>query len=170
MRKNIEKTGVQRLPVLGFAFHVFLLRAPFGQYGPVAALHWALVCVARHDSRPGLGGSRSAASCQRQARRPSAIRLHHSAGGFVFHGLDPQNGSVFSFFCAFWRNFLRCFPLAFCHRCCIPTCLLIETGAWLVLVAVSTIQRPCAGAVQGRPFFCSQAVGSCNLVLLVHQS
>ena len=35
---------------------IFLLRAPFGQYGPVAALYWALVCVPRHDSRPGPGG------------------------------------------------------------------------------------------------------------------
>ena len=62
------------------ALAIFLLRAPFGQYGPVAALYWALVCVPRHDSRPGPGGSRTAASCQRQAWRPSAIPLHHSAG------------------------------------------------------------------------------------------
>ena len=33
----------------------------------VAALYRALVCVPRHDSRPGPGGSRTAASCQRQA-------------------------------------------------------------------------------------------------------
>ena len=48
-------------------YYCFLLRAPFGQYGPVAALYSALVCVPRHDSRPGPGGSRTAASCQRQA-------------------------------------------------------------------------------------------------------
>ena len=49
--------------------------------------------------------------------------------------LDPQNKGVFSIFCAFWRNFLRYFPLAFCYGCCILTCLLVETGAGLVLVA-----------------------------------
>ena len=49
--------------------------------------------------------------------------------------LDPQNGGIFQYFCAFWRNFLRGFPLAFCYGCCILTCLLIEIGAGLVLVA-----------------------------------
>ena len=49
--------------------------------------------------------------------------------------LDPQNGGVFSIFCAFWRNFLRYFPLAFCYGRCILTCLLVETGAGLVLVS-----------------------------------
>ena len=58
----------------------------FGQYGPVAALYSALVCVPRHDSRPGLGGSRTAASCQRQAWRPSPIPLHHSAGSIQWFG------------------------------------------------------------------------------------
>ena len=44
--------------------------------------------------------------------------------------LDHQNGDVFF-------NILRkrYFPLAFCYGCCIFTCLLIETGAGLVLVA-----------------------------------
>ena len=46
-----------------------------------------------------------------------------------------KTGVFFQYFCAFWRNFLRYFPLAFCYGCCIFTCLLIETGAGLVLVA-----------------------------------
>ena len=70
----------------------FFLRAPFGQYGPVAALYWALVCVPRHDSHPGPGGSRTAASCQRQARRPSAIPLQHGAGSPAHNELlAPMN-------------------------------------------------------------------------------
>ena len=46
---------------------LFFVASAFRQYGPVAALYWALVCVPRHDSRPGPGGSRTAASCQCQA-------------------------------------------------------------------------------------------------------
>ena len=40
----------------------FLLRAPFGQYGPVAAFELYLYTAV--DSRPGPGGSRTTASCQ----------------------------------------------------------------------------------------------------------
>ena len=52
--------------------------------------------------------------------------------------MDPFWGLpilFFRYFCAFWCNFLRGFPFAFRYGCCILTCLLIETGAWLVLVA-----------------------------------
>ena len=65
---------------LATTYHYSFVRAPFGACPLVAALYWALVCVPRHDSRPGPGGSRTAASCQPQAWRPSAIPLHHSAG------------------------------------------------------------------------------------------
>ena len=41
---------------------LFLLRAPFGQYGPVAAFELYLYTAV--DSRPGPGGSRTTASCQ----------------------------------------------------------------------------------------------------------
>ena len=41
---------------------IFFLRAPFGQYGPVAAFE--LYLYAAVDSRPGPGGSRTTASCQ----------------------------------------------------------------------------------------------------------
>ena len=48
----------------------------------------------------------------------------------------PQNGGIFlNIFAPFDAIFLRGFPFAFCYGCCIPTCLLIETGAWLVLAA-----------------------------------
>ena len=42
--------------------YFFLLRAPFGQYGPVAAFELYLYTAV--DSRPGPGGSRTTASCQ----------------------------------------------------------------------------------------------------------
>ena len=45
----------------------FLLRAPFGQYGPVAAFELYLYTAV--DSRPGPGGSRTTASCQPEAGR-----------------------------------------------------------------------------------------------------
>ena len=38
-------------------------------------------------------------------------------------------------FAPFDAIFLRGFPFAFRYGCCILTCLLVETGAWLVLVA-----------------------------------
>ena len=44
------------------------------------SLHLSLSLCTTSDSRPGPGGSRTAASCRRQARRPSAIPLYHSAG------------------------------------------------------------------------------------------
>ena len=44
------------------AMCLFLLRAPFGQYGPVAAFELYLYTVV--GSRPGPGGSRTTASCQ----------------------------------------------------------------------------------------------------------
>ena len=48
----------------------------------------------------------------------------------------PQNGGIcFQIFAPFDAIFLWGFPFAFCYGCCILTCLLIETGAWLVLVA-----------------------------------
>ena len=37
-------------------FMFFFLRAPFGQYGPVAALYWALVCVPRPTRALDQGG------------------------------------------------------------------------------------------------------------------
>ena len=40
----------------------------------------SFICIPRHDSRPEPGGSRTAASCPPQTRRPSAIPLHNSAG------------------------------------------------------------------------------------------
>ena len=47
------------IPVAGT---FFFLRAPFGQYGPVAAFELYLYTAV--DSRPGPGGSRTTASCQ----------------------------------------------------------------------------------------------------------
>ena len=51
---------LERYP--GIQMYVFLLRAPFGQYGPVAAFELYLYTAV--DSRPGPGGSRTTASCQ----------------------------------------------------------------------------------------------------------
>ena len=50
------------LDVLGCTRAFFLLRAPFGQYGPVAAFELYLYTAV--DSRPGPGGSRTTAICQ----------------------------------------------------------------------------------------------------------
>ena len=56
----------------------FWLRAPFGQYGPVAAFELYLYTAV--NSRPGPGGSRTTASCQPEARRPRTISLRYSVG------------------------------------------------------------------------------------------
>ena len=52
------QTSVEEVSTVTF----FLLRAPFGQYGPVAAFEFYLYTAV--DSRPGPGGSRTTASCQ----------------------------------------------------------------------------------------------------------
>ena len=71
------KTRIERWKLKVFCF--FFVASAFRPVWPGRCI-WALVCLPRHDSRPGPGGSRTAASCQPQARRPSAIPLHNSAG------------------------------------------------------------------------------------------
>ena len=64
------------------------------------------------------------------------------------HFWTPKGVAFFYIFLRLLMHFLRGFPFAFRYGCCILTCLLIETGAWLVLVARQssvTIQRPRAG-------------------------
>ena len=68
-----EVTAIAMLPPTSFILwtgdantrghcQFFLLRAPFGQYGPVAAVELYLYTAV--GSRPGPGGSRTTASCQ----------------------------------------------------------------------------------------------------------
>ena len=59
---------------LHFVKLFFLLRAPFGQYGPVAAFELYLYTAV--DSRPGPGGSRTTASCQSSLTLREARPLH----------------------------------------------------------------------------------------------
>ena len=70
----------------------------------------ALVSVLRYDSRPGPGGSRTAASCQPQVRRPSAIPLHHCAGS----ALLPHTESVALVSQTRWQSFVP--PLVACRH------------------------------------------------------
>ena len=51
------------------------------------------------------------------------------------HFWTSKRGHFLHVFVPFDAIFLWGFPFAFCYGCCILTCLLIETGAWLVLVA-----------------------------------
>ena len=69
-------------PLSSFLFQViqgiFLCKRHLGHV--FWSLHLSLSLCTTSDSRPGLEGSRTAASCRRQARRPSAMPLYHSAG------------------------------------------------------------------------------------------
>ena len=58
----------------------FFFASAFRPVWPGRCIVLSLSLCTTSDSRPGPGGSRTAASCRRQARRPSAIPLYHSAG------------------------------------------------------------------------------------------
>ena len=64
----------------------FLLRAPFGQYGPVAAFELYLYTAV--DSRPGPGGSRTTATLghglsENKNLKPRYLVVHHSKWFFT---------------------------------------------------------------------------------------
>ena len=58
----------------------FFFASAFRPVWPGRCIVLSLSLCTTSDSRPGPGGSRAAAGCQRQAWKPSAIPLHHSAG------------------------------------------------------------------------------------------
>ena len=60
----------------------------------------------------------------------------------------PKTGAFFQYFCAFWRKFLRCFPLAF------ATDVVFLHACWLKLVhglCWSSVSNNSTALAQGRP-------------------
>ena len=57
----------------------FFFASAFRPVWPGRCIVLSLSLCTTSDSRPGPGGSRTAASCQREDWRPPAIPLHHSA-------------------------------------------------------------------------------------------
>ena len=74
------------------SFSCFCSSAIWSMY-PGRCIVLNLTSVPRHDSRPRPGGSRTAANCQRQARRPNALPLHYRGRLFT------ENAVRVSIFC-----------------------------------------------------------------------
>ena len=101
---------------------LFFFASAFRPVWPGRYIFLALVCVPRHDSRPGPGGSRTAASCQRQTIVPAGHHARSTAaatGHARSHRTRPQSMSSCDAF--FFRNCVSAI-MARSVNCLCPNC------------------------------------------------